>query len=40
MRKRVKLTSIIILISAGLFYLKAQNFNLYNTEEKFRIRSE
>ena len=34
MRKSLKLTSIIILISAGLFYLKAQNFNLYNTEEK------
>lgn len=34
MRRSLKLTSIIILISAGSFVLNAQNFNLYNTEEK------
>jgi len=34
MRKSLKLTSIIILISAGPFLLNAQSFNLYNTEEK------
>jgi predicted alpha/beta superfamily hydrolase len=34
MRRSLKLTSIIILMAAGSFFIYAQSFNLYNTEEK------